>query len=529
MGKKKGHNKPQPANSPIAPQAVPETPEKLNAIAEQLKSFSPKKGQATPPSTPEGSNSAPAAALPLATSTPKAQEKADKRPAKAKGKPEDLNDGDGKSRADIENERKAKKLEKQMKKEAATAKKKADAAAGNAEKPPKAPAKEAPANKGQKDAPKTPQQPSKPALKKHFASSDSSDSFNMTANGSKNVSFKEKSNLKVRFDIQPSNQYDLTERPAIRVSSYFVHATPHNVHPAFRRLAAKCEFKKLNGVNELLLAFHKTLIEFVEDYNPRPDLPFSESISLDLQPQLCCLSDNGVHPFPQAVGNLIRLFKKQIHELDNTKEICDLKTYLKEWIENSAYYNFDLAEKAIVEFTISKLKSMAHRRILTYSRCPIVEKIILTAAEQFNDLHVYIVDDPNNGSRGKTMLESLSEASIPCTYGHINSIGYLVHQASVVLLGCSAILNTGRVVALRGSSLLALSAQAVNIPVLVAAKTCTFVDKVRLDEHLSTALLREPIETIPEDLVTALVTDLRIVPPSSAPAVLKAKQLGYDN
>lgn len=78
-------------------------------------------------------------------------------------------------------------------------------------------------------------------------------------------------------------------------------------------------------------------------------------------------------------------------------------------------------------------------------------------------------------------------------------------------------------------SLLALCAQAKNIPVLVAAKTCTFVDKVRLDEHLATALLTEPIETIPEDLVTALVTDLRILPPSSAPAVLKAKQLANED
>lgn len=36
---------------------------------------------------------------------------------------------------------------------------------------------------------------------------------------------------------------------------------------------------------------------------------------------------------------------------------------------------------------------------------------------------------------------------------------------------------------------------------------------------------RENIELVPSSLVTAIVTDIRIVPPSSAPAILKAKAL----
>lgn len=128
----------------------------------------------------------------------------------------------------------------------------------------------------------------------------------------------------------------------------------------------------------------------------------------------------------------------------------------------------------------------------------------MTAAEENIDLHVFVVDTPV-GHHGKELLEICNEQNIACTYGELSAIGYLIEQVSLVLLGCSGILSNGRVVAPRGSSLLALCAQNKNIPVLVAAKTCTFVDKVRLDEHLSTALLSEPIETIPEDLVTALV------------------------
>ena len=36
---------------------------------------------------------------------------------------------------------------------------------------------------------------------------------------------------------------------------------------------------------------------------------------------------------------------------------------------------------------------------------------------------------------------------------------------------------------------------------------------------------RKELELLPADLITAVVTDLRILPPSAAPAVLKAKDL----
>jgi translation initiation factor eIF-2B subunit delta len=338
---------------------------------------------------------------------------------------------------------------------------------------------------------------------------------------------KEKSNLKVRFDLQPGNN-NPASHSLYRPKSKFILATSENVHPSFRRLAAKCEANKLPGFNELLYEFYGTLIEFVTVYNGEPDITYKAALKTAIQPQLNCLSDNSARPFPLAIGNLIRQFRKKLNTLDENMGINESKESVIEWVRQKREENFELAEKAIVECTIQKLRSQSHRNILTYSRCPIVEQIILKACEENLDLHVFVVDSPI-GHHGKDLLDTCSEQNIACTYGELSSIGYLIEQVSLVLLGCSGILSNGRVVAPRGSSLLALCAHAKNIPVLIAAKTCTFVDKVRLDEHLSTALLSEPIETIPEDLVTALVTDLRILPPSSAPAVLKAKQLANED
>ena len=111
------------------------------------------------------------------------------------------------------------------------------------------------------------------------------------------IDLKEKSNLKVRFDLQPGNNL-LTPHERKRPKSKFLLATPTNVHPAFRRLAARCDANKLSGLNELLYEFHGTLIEFIKDYSGESDCSYKASLKTAIQPQLNCLSDNSARPFP---------------------------------------------------------------------------------------------------------------------------------------------------------------------------------------------------------------------------------------
>ncbi|EYB92405.1 hypothetical protein Y032_0194g1429 [Ancylostoma ceylanicum] len=97
----------------------------------------------------------------------------------------------------------------------------------------------------------------------------------------------------------------------------------------------------------------------------------------------------------------------------------------------------------------------------------------------------------------------------------------------MVLLGCAAVLSNGCVVAPKGSMLLALAAKAFNVPVLIVSQTFKFVDKVQASGRVA-LLGRESMELVPSDLITAIVTDIRVLPPTSAPAVLKAKALDLE-
>ncbi|MCP9262999.1 Translation initiation factor eIF-2B subunit delta [Dirofilaria immitis] len=214
----------------------------------------------------------------------------------------------------------------------------------------------------------------------------------------------------------------------------------------------------------------------------------------------------------------------------NTSYRLDLgQKHLYGWLDDFVQQNFELALQAISSFCLKKMKNMVF--MLTYSWCPVVERIILDAHDDKLLFHVHVLDSPIE-RKGRQLVKTLCERKIKCSYGMLSSVGYLMKECHMVLLGCSAILSNGFVVAERGTSQVALVASALNIPVLIAAQTCKFVDRVQSFSHgihEVNALMGEKKEVVAADLITALITELRILPPSSAPAVLKAKQLAVDS
>uniref|UniRef100_A0A914C7M0 Translation initiation factor eIF2B subunit delta n=1 Tax=Acrobeloides nanus TaxID=290746 RepID=A0A914C7M0_9BILA len=272
------------------------------------------------------------------------------------------------------------------------------------------------------------------------------------------------------------------------------------------------------------------ILKFLQNYEVKENRVVPQDLDEAIQPQLSYLTENGTRALPLALGNLVKQLKKYINQLEPSISLHQAKEELKEWLLNFYKENIESPDQDISQATVKKLSNLSQCNILTYSWDPIVERIILDLVDQNGNIHVYIVD--SSQQQGKKLLDSLCARKVPCTYGLMNSLGYFVSKCNTVLLGCSAILSNGHVVANRGSGLVALTAQAQNIPILVAAKTYKFVDKVRTFEksstYMSTTMMPEQLETIPDDLITALVTEMRFIPPSSAPAVLKVKQLANE-
>ncbi|VDP14642.1 unnamed protein product [Onchocerca flexuosa] len=340
----------------------------------------------------------------------------------------------------------------------------------------------------------------------------------------------------VHFDLTTKDD----EETSSKQPSFCEIVTP-NIHPSFLEFASRCEAKHIVGVDAVCVAFVQSIKQFLSDYIISPNQVMSRDLEQAIRQQLNCLTENGKHSFPLALGNLIKQLKKEISQLPDSVSEQEGKERLYYWLDDFVQQNFELALQAISSFCLKKMKNTVF--VLTYSWCPVVERIILDAHNNKLLFHVHVLDSPIE-QKGRQLVKTLCKRKIKCSYGMLSSVGYLMKECHMVLLGCSAILSNGFVVAERGTSQIALVASALNIPVLIAAQTCKFVDRASPISilisvlyvqsfshgiHEINALMDEKKEVVTADLITALVTELRILPPSSAPAVLKAKQLAVDS
>lgn len=130
----------------------------------------------------------------------------------------------------------------------------------------------------------------------------------------------------------------------------------------------------------------------------------------------------------------------------------------------------------------------------------------------------------------------------------------IFQQVSKVFLGAHAILANGAVMSRAGTAQVALMAKAFNVPVLVACETHKTCERVQTDSIVyneigdadelaqsimgssrktsvltnwrarkSLNLLNLTYDVTPADLVTAVVTELAILPCTSVPVILRIK------
>lgn len=123
---------------------------------------------------------------------------------------------------------------------------------------------------------------------------------------------------------------------------------------------------------------------------------------------------------------------------------------------------------------------------------------------------------------GQILVRSLVNLGICCRYVLINGLTHVINETNLVLLGADGILANGNVVCSLGGSQVAMVAKVKNIPVLIACQTYKFCEKVQTGT-LESGWPNN--EVTPSDFVTGVVTELRTLPCSAVPAVLRVKQL----
>lgn len=362
--------------------------------------------------------------------------------------------------------------------------------------------------------------------------------------------------LKKKVETKPKSEHvqlvqHLYLKPNIEYSSKIVNFK--DVHPTFVKLGVQYSEKVILGSNARCLALLAAIKILIRDLQTPPKQEFCRYIEGVLQ--TCTHYLQECRPFAVSMTNALKFFKLQLTRTDVNLTDNDKKVILIDFIDE--YINNDI-KKAWDAICMKVNKKIVNEDvILIYGCSSLVRNILIQAKKDGKKFSVIIVDS-RPLLEGREMLRRLVSAGIKCTYVLINALSFVMDKATKVLLGAHALLANGSVMSRIGTAQVALVAQAYNKPVLVCCEKYKFCEKVQTDSFVyneignSDSLLKidtssapSPLSPLkensklnilsllydvtPPDLVTAVVTELAILPCTSVPVVLRITRENDDN
>ncbi|XP_030377130.1 translation initiation factor eIF-2B subunit delta isoform X2 [Scaptodrosophila lebanonensis] len=320
------------------------------------------------------------------------------------------------------------------------------------------------------------------------------------------------------------------------------------VHPSMARLGEQYAKRIVVGSNARCIAFLNALRQVVQDFETPAKKEFGRSLDVTVKHHVDHL--HKCRPLAVSVSNAYKQFKNQLTQLPVDKPETELKDLLSHFIDTYIENQIGKAAQAISGFLQEKITN--GDVLLTFGCSSLIHYICEEAKRRQVAFRVIVVDS-RPFCEGQEMLRRLSADGIPCTYVLINAISYVMPEATKVLLGAHALLANGYVMARTGTAQVALVANAHNVPVLVCCETHKFSERFQTDAIVYNEL-GDPNELVrsdkccllnwqtksrmtplnlnyditPPELVSAVVTEVAILPCTSVPVILRIKpEIGY--
>ncbi|KAL5236040.1 hypothetical protein ACI65C_003450 [Semiaphis heraclei] len=310
------------------------------------------------------------------------------------------------------------------------------------------------------------------------------------------------------------------------------------VHPSFIKLGVQMQTSVVAGSNARCLAFLYALKQTISDFVTPEHKNFSRSFEEHLGPAIEHLM--ACRPFSVSMHNAHKSIMSHVKKLPPNISDGHAKEALETLIDTYIYVQIHMAGKAICIAAQNKIAK--GDVILTYGYSSLIERI-LTDAHSNNKQFSVIVVDSAPWFEGRQLLHRLVRNNIQCTYVLLSATSFIMTRATKVLLGAHALLANGYVMGRAGSSQIALVAKHFNVPVLVCCETYKFTERVQTDSivfnelgnendvmpreqwmnnrYLTPLGLRYDVTT--SDLITAVVTEIAILPCTSVPVVLRVR------
>lgn len=323
-----------------------------------------------------------------------------------------------------------------------------------------------------------------------------------------------------------------------------------NIHPAVIKLGLQYADGIILGSNARCIAFLAAIKQVIMNYTTPENKELSRDLEVKLRPNITFL--NQCRKISTSMGNAIKHLKWQIsHNIPVGMTESDAKKQLLDCIDQFIQHKIIYAGEVISKNASQKIKE--DDVLLLYACSSTVLRVVMDAHKSGTKFKVIVVDSRPK-FEGKSLLCKLVEIGVECSYSLINSISYIIPEVTKVFLGAHAILANGYIMSRVGTSQIAMVAKAFNVPVILCCESYKFSERVQTDSFVynelgdpsdlvnnlkihdlidwksktQLKLLNLLYDVTPPDMVSVVITELGMLPCSSAPVLLRVKPLEVD-
>jgi translation initiation factor eIF-2B subunit delta len=246
------------------------------------------------------------------------------------------------------------------------------------------------------------------------------------------------------------------------------------IHPAILKLGGLYRSGAVQDDDDRVCALFAAFCDVIKDYKTPPKRTLSWDLDKHIRLQVQHLVD--CRQMSMSMGNFIKFVRFTITQVASDVSEADAKDFLLERLYNFVEERISVAQQNIAKFCTSAIK--ANDVILTFGSSPVIRQVLIAAAKV--KTFKLIVVDARPLREGLKTVAALSPY-VTCIYTPLGSAATAMKEATKVILGASALLSNGSVFAPVGTAMVASLAKFFRVPVIFAAETYKFCEKVQLD------------------------------------------------
>jgi translation initiation factor eIF-2B subunit delta len=187
------------------------------------------------------------------------------------------------------------------------------------------------------------------------------------------------------------------------------------------------------------------------------------------------------------MGNAIRWLKLQISDTDIDTPESEAKLELCAAIDSFIREKVTLADQVIASSAGERIHD--GDVILTYAKSRIVQQALIHAYDRGTKFRVIVIDS-RPLFEGRNLARALADHGLEVQYSLTHALSYVAKDITKVFLGAHAMLSNGRLYSRVGTALVAMTAKARDIPVIVCCESIKFTERVNLDSIVTNELGR---------------------------------------